>query len=27
MMALGRWLLDGDGDGPSYLETNDLVVL
>lgn len=27
MMALGRWLLDDEGQGPSYLESDDLVVL
>lgn len=27
MMALGRWLLDDEGDGPSYLEESSLLVL
>lgn len=27
IMALGRWLLDDEGNGPSYLENDDLVVL
>jgi len=27
IMALGRWLLDDEGQGASYLETDDLVVL